>query len=91
MPKLKYLHKLCVTIYIILSFVYLYCLYSDAFSQYSVVVLEFSNRDVRVHENEGEAIVCVTISTRIARPLQFVIIHSSSTSGRIEILIIMIF
>ena len=72
------------------SYVYLYSLYSDPFSQSSVVTLEFSDRDVRVREDEGEATACVTISTPIARPLQFVIIHSSSASGGLESLEIII-
>lgn len=37
--------------------------------------------ELEVSESEGEAVLCVSISLVIARPLNFIITHNSITSG----------
>ena len=68
------------------GFVYIYlCLVPHEIlsppNLYVVVRLEFVDRELTVLENEGEVRACVSISSVIARPLQFVLIHGSTTTG----------
>ena len=47
-----------------------------------VVSLRFTEEVLTVRESEGEGKLCVSKSHVIAKPLNFVIIHDSVTSGR---------
>ena len=49
--------------------------------QQTVVKLGFTEDKVTVKESEGKVQVCVSITHRIARPLNFIIIHDAITAG----------
>ena len=56
-------------------------LHTFLFPNNAVVMLGFTEEVVTVSESEGEAKLFVSISHIIARPLNFIIIHNSITTG----------